>query len=339
MSPPPAEPGNEPVKRPMPVPPRAPETPDGLRIEIAGLSVTGPVRSRNEDHLGWIAPGYRAWVSAPQGDDRIPPTELGGPLVAVVVADGLGGHADGHLASRFAVTTLLDRLADPEALRRLPDALRDAYLEVNARLLAAEAGQGPGGGPSPPGDDWPGAGERSRLPADGPRRPGAQTTMTALAVTGDKAWVAHVGDCRVYRLRDQILELVTTDHSQVTELLRMHLIRAEQAAAHPGRHLLTRSLGGDVALRVDVRSGELRAGDAYLLCSDGAWSNVSAAEIIAALEGDLDEGAGRLVERSIARGGDDNASVIALRVLRAGESAPADSTGGRRGLLRRALGA
>ncbi len=323
----------------MPVSARAPEQPDGLRIEIAGLSVTGPVRSRNEDHLGWIAPGDRAWVPARQGDERIPPTELGGPLVAVVVADGLGGHADGDLASRFAIATLLDRLAAPEALRRVPDALRDAYLEVNARLLVGEAGQGPGGGPRPPGDGRPSAPERSRLPADGPRRPGAQTTMTALAVTSDTAWVAHVGDCRVYRLRDQILELVTTDHSQVTELLRMHLIRPDQAAAHPGRHLLTRSLGGDVALRVDVRSGELRVGDAYLLCSDGAWSNVSADEIIAALEGDLDEGTVQLVERSIARGGDDNASVIALRVLRTGEPASPDSTGGRRGLLRRVLGA
>ncbi len=295
--------------------PDQPQSPDAVRVELAGLSVTGPVRSRNEDHLGWAIPGDRVWLPARQGDEIVPSAELAGPIVVAAVADGLGGHAHGDLASRFAITTLLERLAPPGVLRRLPDTLRDTYQEVNARLLSGEIG-----------------GE-----GVGTRRLGAQTTLTAVTVTAGSAWVSHVGDCRVFRLRDQALELLTTDHSQAMELLRMRLIRPEQAATHPGRHLLTRSLGGDISLRVDVRSGEVREGDAYLLCSDGAWSGLSSDDIIGALEGDLEAGVRELVDRSIARGGDDNASVIALRVLRVGESA--DASSGRRALWRRVLGA
>jgi serine/threonine protein phosphatase PrpC len=297
-----------------PWPERA-DQPEGVRVELAGLSVTGPVRRRNEDHVGWAVPDDRVWVPARHGDERLPAAELAGPIVVAAVADGLGGHADGDLASRFAITMLLDRLGPPGVLRGLPDTLRDTYQEVNARLLAGEIG-----------------GEGA-----GARRLGAQTTLTAVAITAGSAWVSHVGDCRVFRLRDQALELLTTDHSQAMELLRMRLIRPEQAASHPGRHLLTRSLGGDISLRVDVRSGEVREGDAYLLCSDGAWSGLSSDDIIAALEGDLETGVGQLVDRSISRGGDDNASVIALRVLRVGE--PPDASSGRRGLWRRVLGA
>ncbi len=313
MDPPAAEPDGR-IIRVGPWPDQ-PQSPDAVCVELAGLSVTGPVRSRNEDHLGWAIPGDRVWLPARQGDEIVPAAQLAGPIVVAAVADGLGGHADGDLASRFAITMLLERLAPPGVLRRLPDTLRDTYQEVNARLLSGEIG-----------------GE-----GVGARRLGAQTTLTAVTVTAGSAWVSHVGDCRVFRLRDQALELLTTDHSQAMELLRMRLIRPEQAATHPGRHLLTRSLGGDISLRVDVRSGEVHEGDAYLLCSDGAWSRLSSDDIIGALEGELEAGVRELVDRSIARGGDDNASVIALRVLRVGESA--DASSGRRALWRRVLGA
>ena len=294
------------------------ERPDAVRVELSGVSVAGPVRGRNEDRLGWSVPGDRVWVPTRSGDERVPPLELAGPIVMAAVADGLGGHADGHLASRFAITTLLDRLAPFGALGRVQETMRDAFQEVNARLLLGEVGAGT--------HDEPG--DR--------RRAGAQTTLSAIVLTSSGAYVAHVGDTRVYRLRDQVLEVLTTDHSQAMELLRMRLIRPDQAATHPGRHLLTRSLGGDVSLRVDLRSGEAREGDAYLACSDGVWSEVSSGDIIAALEGDLGAGVDGLVERSLARGGDDNASVIAMRVLRVGE--PGTGDGGRRPLWRRVLG-
>ena len=103
----------------------------------------------------------------------------------------------------------------------------------------------------------------------------------------------------------------------------MRLIRPEQAARHPGRHLLTRSIGGDIVLRVEARSGEPAAGDAYLLCSDGLWSAVTSGEVRAVFEGDLGEGIARLVALSAARGGEDNASVIGMRLLELGAAVDA----------------
>jgi len=290
--------------------PDGPELPGTIRVELAGLSATGPVRSRNEDHLGWAVPGDRVWVPGRDGDERLPLTGLSGPIVAAAIADGLGGHADGDLASRFAITTLLDRLTPPGALGRMGDVLRGAFEEVNARLLTSEVS----------------------------RHRGSQTTLTSVALTATSAWIAHVGDCRVYRLREQTLELMTTDHSQAMELLRMHLIRPDQAATHPGRHLLTRSLGGDITVRVDVRSGEVRGGDVFLICSDGAWSGISTGEMIGALEGEIEAGVHALVARSIERGGDDNASVIALRVLRVGATDSHGDSPDRRPIWRRVLG-
>jgi serine/threonine protein phosphatase PrpC len=294
--------------------------PPAVRVELAGHSSTGPVRERNEDRLAWAALGDRASVWATRGDERLPPRELLGPAVIGAVADGLGGHAGGDLASRCAVTTLLDRLAPAAAAsRHLPSLLRETFDEVNARLLAGElSGNGRTAG-------------RSQL--------GAQTTLTCLVLTPDAAHFAHVGDSRLYRLRDQTLELLTTDHTQAMELLRMKIIRPEQAASHPGRHLLTRSLGGDVVVRVDVRSGPVWPGDAYLLCSDGAWSGLSPGEIIKALEGNLASGVEDLMERSLARGGDDNASVIALRVIGVEDAPEPVEQSARRPLWRRIVGA
>lgn len=286
-----------------------------IRVELAGRSVTGPVRDRNEDRLGWAVAGDLRSVRATAGDESLPSAEAIGPAVVAAVADGLGGHAGGDLASGYAITTLLDRLVHPAAPEHLPVVLRESYEEVNARLLSGELG----------GED------------EGRRRVG-QTTLTALVLTPESARVAHVGDCRLYRLRDQALELLTTDHSQAMDLLRLRLIRPEQAAQHPGRHLLTRSLGGDVSVKVDLRSGPVRAGDAHLLCSDGLWSAVTAGEIIAALEGDLAAGVEGLVERSLARGGDDNASVIAVRVLGIVEVTDLPIETPRRPIWRRILG-
>ncbi len=352
--------------RPWPEQPDTSDEPAGVRVELAGLSVTGPVRGRNEDRVGWAVPGDRVWVPGRAGDERLPMARLSGPIVVAAIADGLGGHADGDVASRFAITTLLERMAPPGALGRMADVLRGTFDEVNGRLLTGDMWEGrdpPSGreattsrGTVAPdgrevvdgshrraGDEaGPGAravaGGNGAAPQPVRRRRGSQTTLTAVALTATSAWIAHVGDCRVYRLRDQTLELLTTDHSQAMELLRMRLIRPDQAATHPGRHLLTRSLGGDITVRVDVRSGEIRDDDVFLLCTDGAWSGITSGEMIGAMEGDLEHGVRDLVDRSIARGADDNASVIALRILRTGAIDSSDEATGRRPLWRRMLG-
>jgi serine/threonine protein phosphatase PrpC len=288
------------------------ELPDGwVRAEFAAISSCGPVREQNEDRLGWAVLGSPSTARSPQGDGPLVHEELVGPGVGFLVADGLGGHSHGELASRTAIRLLLRRLTEPEAVIRASQALRDGFMAANEALLVGELDRSTLDldlaevGPDP--RAAPGAG-RSLVP-------GGQTTLTALAVTGRNSPLVHVGDCRLFRLRDGLFEVLTTDHTQAMELLRMRVIKPDQAARHPGRHLLTRSIGGDLVLRVEARPLEPAIGDAYLMCSDGLWSAVEAEELRDVLEGDLAVGVARLVELATERGGDDNASVIALRLL------------------------
>ena len=288
--------------------------PDGwVRAEVAVMSACGPVRDGNEDRVGWAVLGAPESARSPRPDAGVLQVELRGPGIAVVVADGLGGHSHGERASRTAIRIVLERLVAPDAVSRAADTLRGGFEEANAVLLDGVLDDEPEA-------DWT---ADDRGPTSTARARGGQTTLTALAITRRASSVAHVGDCRLFRLRDDLLEQLTNDHTQAMELLRMRLIRPDQAARHPGRHLLTRSVGGDIVLRVEARSGEPTAGDAYLLCTDGLWSTVTSGEVRAAFEGDLTEGIGRLVALSAERGGDDNASVIGMRLLELG--APVDA--------------
>jgi protein phosphatase len=146
-----------------------------------------------------------------------------------------------------------------------------------------------------------------------------QSTLSALVITPGEAHLGHVGDSRVYRRRAGDLELLTTDHSQVMELLRLRIITPEQAIDHPARYALTRSVGGDITVRVDVRTERLDSGDCYLLCSDGLWSNVTSSEIAEALARTPSEACRSLVDLALDRGGDDNATAMAIRVYEAGQ--------------------
>ena len=146
-----------------------------------------------------------------------------------------------------------------------------------------------------------------------------QSTLSALVITPGEAHLGHVGDSRVYRRREGELELLTTDHSQVMELLRMHIISPEQAIDHPARYALTRSVGGDITVRVDIRTERLDPDDVFLLCSDGLWSNVTSSEIAEALGMSAAEACRQLVDLALGRGGDDNATAMAIRVREAGQ--------------------
>jgi serine/threonine protein phosphatase PrpC len=146
-----------------------------------------------------------------------------------------------------------------------------------------------------------------------------QSTLSALVITPGEAHLGHVGDSRVYRRRDGELELLTTDHSQVMELLRLRIITQEQAIDHPARFALTRSVGGDITVRVDIRTERLENGDTWLLCSDGLWSNVTSSEIAGALAGSPAEACRSLINLALARGGDDNATAMVVRVREAGQ--------------------
>jgi protein phosphatase len=312
--------------------------PDGwIRAEVAALSACGPVRDQNEDRVGWTVLGDAASVRSP-GTDQAVSAQLEGPGIAIMVADGLGGHSHGELASRTAIGRLLRRMSHPDAVSKPGELLRAGFEDANQACLAGDLVD-PDSFDRDPVNAEPRTARERRLDMEAaaqtgrgegePGTRGGQTTLTAIALTGRSGSVAHVGDTRLFRLRDGMIELLTNDHTQARELLRMRVIKPEQVLTHPGRHLLTRSIGGDLMVRVDERPSPPALGDAYLLCSDGLWSSITSWEAHNALTGDLAAGVADLVARSAAAGGDDNASVIAMRVTALSGGAEPTSPGWR----------
>jgi serine/threonine protein phosphatase PrpC len=310
--------------------------PDGwIRAEVAAFSACGPVRDQNEDRVGWIVLGALGSVRSPGTDEPVSAV-LEGPGIAIAVADGLGGHAHGELASRTAMGRLLRHLSSPDAIAKPGEHLRTGFEEANQACLAGELVDADAFDRDPVGAEPRSARERRADDATdspgatmGPGAANGQTTLTAIALTGRTGNLAHVGDSRLYRLRGGDMELLTNDHTQARELVRMRVIKPEQVLTHPGRHLLTRSIGGDLVVRVDERASAPAVGDTYLLCSDGLWSSITSWETLNALSGDLATGVVELVSRVEASGGDDNASVIALRVAALSGAAEPTSTGWR----------
>jgi serine/threonine protein phosphatase PrpC len=209
------------------------------------------------------------------------------------VADGLGGHQGGEVASAVAVEPLaaLDgrEFADPaEAAEALTAAIRKA----NAAILDQAAGD-PG--------LW-----------------GMGTTVTAAALAGERhLQLAHVGDSRAYLLRDGSLEQLSTDHTVVAELVRRGRLTPAQAAIHPERSILTRAVGLDPRIPVDTPDPlELQDGDQVLLCSDGLTEAVDDDQIAQVLSAEPDGNAAcqALIEAANAAGGPDNITVVLLRV-------------------------
>lgn len=171
----------------------------------------------------------------------------------LVVADGMGGHRGGATASREAVAAIGEFFRAPGPSD--PDTLLARAIEhANARVFA--------------------------LAHDDPSLAGMGTTVVALLVDANgRAAIAHVGDSRAYRFRDRRLEALTSDHSVVAEMLRRGVLTAEEAAYHPRRNEILRSVGVLPEVEVEVASLELASGDWVLLCSDGLCGVVSDAEI------------------------------------------------------------
>jgi serine/threonine protein phosphatase PrpC len=291
-----------------------------LLVEHAALSATGPVRARNEDHLGWgrladrgrgTILGSRAGLDTIDRDERTSwalaaalADERPGQGLLFAVADGLGAYGGGDVASSLAIDELLDQAgrATGNAIRPA-GVLRNAFGAANQRVFDAA------------------------LSGQGTRK--MQTTLTSLLLSPGEIHIAHVGDCRAYRLRGDALELLTTDHTQVMEMLRLKLISPDQAADHPARYALTRSLGAELIVRADIGREPLVDGDRYLLCSDGLWSKVDASEISGALRSGVEAACQTLVGLAVERGGEDNASALAVEVRVAGRP-PAQLPGWRR---------
>ena len=204
-----------------------------------------------------------------------------------VVADGMGGHDAGEVASATAIEvmrTLVGRRADV-------DAVRDVLVEANDRIRALPEGPG--------------------------RRPG--TTVTGVVLTMHEAtpcWVVlNVGDSRTYRMAGAVLEQVTRDHSEVAELVADGLVRPDEAPYHPWRHVVTRALGGGTpSVEPDLRVIAVSPGDRMLVCSDGLTDVVPDARIEADLkaESDPQAAAERLVATALAAGATDNVTVVVV---------------------------
>ncbi len=231
-----------------------------------------------------------------------------GPLF--LVADGMGGHAAGEVASRVAVEAALAAWVggSPGAA---PQALRNAVRVANTAVYDA---------------------------ALEPGRRGMGTTLVALTLAGHETIIGHVGDSRVYLVRGQTCTQLTADHSKVGEMLRMRLVTPEEAARHPARSQLTRSLGAELGVQVDLTRHPIERGDSLVICTDGFWDLVSRSEMVEAAAGSRDGQAPTpvqmvddLVGRAIGRGASDNVTAAIVTVT---STLPIPAASGRR-LFRR----
>jgi protein phosphatase len=242
-----------------------------LKLVAAGVTDVGRIRDGNEDDF--------------LVDAR---TSL------VAVADGMGGHRAGEVASATALEALRAAVASGQPLRDAMAGANDAVLEKSG---ADQDLQGMG------------------------------TTLTAgTLAAGGNLLVGHVGDSRAYLVRDGKLTQITNDHSLVEEMVREGELTPEQAEVHPQRSIITRALGIDPAVEVDVYPVELRPGDRILLCSDGLTTMVRPDEIarILARESDPERAAQALVDAANAAGGEDNVTALVVDAVE-DDSAPAPS--------------
>lgn len=212
-----------------------------------------------------------------------------------VVADGMGGHRGGETASRVAVETMGRVFGDAADGATPADLLRAAFERANAEIHG--------------------------LALRTPELAGMGTTGVALLLQDASAWIGHVGDSRAYRMRGGRLEALTQDHSLVAELQRRGFVTAEEAAVHPRRNEVLRSIGIEPEVQVDLATISVEPGDRFLLCSDGLCGVVPEEEIAPALASEAPERAARrLVELAIARGAPDN---VTVQVVAIGDAVPA----------------
>jgi PPM family protein phosphatase len=232
-----------------------------VKLVVAGVTDVGRLRDGNEDSF--------------VVDER---------LTLFAVADGMGGHRGGEVASATAIEALRAAVASGRSID-------DAVKAANVAVL-----------------------EKASNDAE---LTGMGTTMTATTPVGGGALlIAHVGDSRAYLLRDGAIKRLTEDHSLVEELVREGRLTEEQAESHPQRAIITRALGADEDVTVDLYTVDVSAGDRVILCSDGLTTMLRDREIegIARQEPDPRIAANRLIEAANEAGGDDNITVIVLDV-------------------------
>ncbi len=252
----------------------AAKSPTKFTVHITGQTDVGRTRSHNEDAIAW---------DVEQG--------------LVLLADGMGGHKAGDVASRMSLEQLNNILLP--ALGKSPSLRANKGVSKHATLLRRAVNK---------------ANEAVfEASTQNPDYKGMGTTLVLVLFYDDKVVVAHVGDSRLYRLRDGGLEQVTADHSLVRELLEKGTISPEEAVNNPYSHVITRAIGIRPEVTTEIQEFDAQSGDIYLLCSDGLTDLVSDAaieETLVAAAGNWTSAAQRLIDLANNNGGRDNISVV-----------------------------
>jgi serine/threonine protein phosphatase PrpC len=270
-------------------------TSSAVQVDLAALSHQGKVRPNNEDHFLVVRFNrslQTLLTNLPEGLIPFRVEEVG---YGMVVADGMGGQAAGEVASRLAIRTLINlALATPDwvmrgggpEVERAMQRMAERYRQVDAAL-------------------------REQAQAD-PSLAGMGTTMTLACSLGADLILTHVGDSRAYLLRSGALHPLTRDHTLVRELVDRGVVRPEEAANHPFRHVLTRALGRSEGEIAEVQRISLVDGDQLLLCTDGLTDMVDSTTIEAILRSSAssEDACQTLVELALQNGGKDNVTVV-----------------------------
>lgn len=250
------------------------------KITILGLSDTGIVRSKNEDAIGYDS-----------------------ALGLVVLADGMGGHRGGEIASSMTVDTVINRLQQslPEinsgevdetsGFSRESICIQDAVVEANSQVYQASEAN--------------------------PEHKGMGTTIVVLQFYNNSFSLAHIGDSRCYRMRSDKFEQITKDHSLLQELIDRGFYTPEEARKSMNKNLVTRALGIDPIVMPDIQEDIVLKNDIYLLCSDGLTDLVEDKDIyltIKQFSANLEEAAKQLITKANQNGGKDNISVMLCRI-------------------------
>jgi len=248
-----------------------------LEVEFEQLSDPGMVRPRNEDYLGHVLPSTPAQARSH------------GWLFAL--ADGVGGQRQGEVASRAAIEEVIGGFRRAPALESHGPLLNRLVQAANARICDAEAMAGPAG-------------------------TGMASTVVVCALRFDRATIAHVGDSRCYLIRSGKARVLTKDHTVANEQLHLGILSKAEAESLPTRHILSRSLGSGLFVKVDVDEIQVQPGDVLMLCSDGLHGAISLEEIAYTVTRgrNLNAVAKNLVASANRQDGSDNVSLQLIAV-------------------------
>jgi len=234
-------------------------------VQVAGVTDRGCVRETNEDSIFFESSLY-------------------------IIADGMGGHLAGEVASKEAILCIKDLLVDEKDVKKIPELLKDAFDKANKHIYDMAQNK----------EEYKGMG----------------TTVTLAKLIDDELFYAHVGDSRLYRYAKKNFEQITRDHSLVAQMVETGQITKEEANTHPNKNIITKAVGTASSIEPDIGSLKLNTGDIILLCSDGLTNMLTNEQIVDILskgKNDVNKIVTKLLKEANNAGGKDNISIICLQ--------------------------